>query len=258
MNPIDRYRPFRQKLLEHAVLGPFSKTSDGQMIEAIGQAGMDFIILDLEHGPNDIANLADLIRAAEASGMAAVVRPQRLDQVGRALDLGATAVQMPHVSSADDARRLVHAARFAPDGQRGVCRYVRAAGYSAVNRQTYFTSANACIVIAQVEGTQGLRNLPAIIDVPGIDVIFVGVYDLSQSLGLTGQVEAPAVQSALEDVARQCRDRGITCGTFVESVEQARRLAAMGMRYLCYGVDVGLLLGATHATVQAFRAGDAS
>lgn len=230
------------RLREQALLGPFSKTSDPNMVEAIGNGGMDFIILDLEHGPNDIVNLGNLIRAAEHSRMFPVVRTLRNDQIGRALDLGAAAVQIPHISTAKEAEAAAHAARFAPAGSRGVCRYVRAADHSGMEKSDYFRTANDITVIAQVEGREGLANLPAILEVPGIDVIFLGVYDLSQSLGFTGQVERPEVVDALRKVVQQCAEKNIPVGTFVESVETARRYREMGVHYLCYSVDVGLLL----------------
>ncbi len=246
--------PLHQRLKTEPLVGPFSKTSDPAMVEAIGRADMDFIILDLEHGPNDIVNLGGLIRAAEVSGMISVVRVLRNDQIGRALDLGAMAIQVPHVSTADDARAAAAAARFAPEGQRGVCRYVRAASYSSKEKQTYFCEANSITLIAQVEGKTGLKNLPEILEVPGIDVIFLGVYDLSQSLGFTGQVERPEVLEALKQVVAQCSAKGIPVGTFVESIETARRYRELGVNYLCYAVDVGLLNESCRQVMEGVKA----
>ncbi len=249
-------KSLHERLRESALVGPFSKTSDPNFVEAMGCAGMDFIILDLEHGPNDIVNLGPLIRAAEASGMVPVVRTLKTDQIGRAFDLGARAVQVPHIGSAAEAAAAVRAARFAPEGQRGVCRYVRAAKHGTMDKATYFGAANASVtVIAQVEGRQGLENLPEILQVPGVDVIFLGVYDLSQSLGFTGQVDRPEVEAALREVVRQSAARGIPVGTFVENPATARRYREMGVHYLCYSVDVGILATACHGVVSDIRAG---
>ncbi|WP_269522704.1 HpcH/HpaI aldolase family protein [Coraliomargarita parva] len=236
--------PFHQKLQNETVLGPFSKTSDTNMIEAMGMGGMDFIILDLEHGPNDVTTLGNLIRACECSDTTAVVRCLRPEQIGQALDLGARVVQIPHVNCAEDAKRAVDAAHFAPLGHRGVCRYVRAAGHSSTDKQDYFSRASDITVIAQVEGTEGLKNLDTIIEVQGVDMIFVGVYDLSQSLGMTGKTEAPEVLEALKSVVEKCSRKNIPVGTFVESAETTRKYRAMGIHYLCYSVDVGILMNA--------------
>ncbi|MEX2382963.1 MAG: aldolase/citrate lyase family protein [Opitutales bacterium] len=121
-----------QKLLSTPLVGPFSKTCDPNMVEALGFGGFDFIILDLEHGPNEIVNLGNLIRAAERGGMFPVVRILDTHQIGRALDLGAAAV------------------RFAPGGHRGVCRYVRAADHSALDKRDYFATAEFSIPVKEL------------------------------------------------------------------------------------------------------------
>ncbi|MBC2603212.1 HpcH/HpaI aldolase family protein [Puniceicoccus vermicola] len=246
--------PFHRKLQSQALLGPFSKTSDPNMIEAIGMGGMDFIILDLEHGPNDVTTLGNLIRACECSNTTAVVRCLRSDQIGQALDLGARVVQIPHVNCAADAQKAVKAAHFAPRGHRGVCRYVRAADHSSTEKQTYFNDSTEITVIAQVEGTEGLNNLNSILEISGVNMIFVGVYDLSQSLGMTGQTESPEVLHALKKVAETCAKIGIPVGTFVESVETALKYKEMGIHYVCYAVDVGILMGACQSLSQQIKA----
>ncbi|MEM6552398.1 MAG: aldolase/citrate lyase family protein [Planctomycetota bacterium] len=245
-----------ERLRHEPLVGPFCKTSDPAMIEAIGHAGMHFVILDLEHGSLDIGDLPGLIRAAQATDTYPVVRTLRPDDIGRALDLGAAAVQVPHVETADHAAAVVQAARFAPQGQRGVCRYVRAARYGTTDKTDYFTYANRATAIVQVEGQAGLNNLDEILDVTGVDLVFVGVYDLSQSLGHPGEVNHPAVQDALQGIARCCKDRRIPVGTFVENPEDARRYADAGIHYLAYSVDVGLLQKACDEAARAVGSSD--
>ena len=246
-------RQFRKKLANGLVLGPFSKSMDPAFVEAMGHAGMDYVILDLEHGPNDVTTLADLIRAAEVAGLLPIVRVRSDEQIGQALDLGAGGVQVPHVAGAERARKVIEEARFAPLGRRGVCRYVRAADYSAKDRFAYFREANEAVIVLQVEGTEGLANLDGILGVEGVDVIFVGVYDLSQSLGIVGQVEDPRVSGKLVEIRDRCRERGIAVGTFVESVEAARRWHAMGLSYLSYSVDVGIFTDACRQIAQGVK-----
>lgn len=249
----DLIQTFRQRLAEGAAIGPFCKTTDPAMIEALGCGGVDFVILDREHGPLDNADLGGLIRAAEASGTLPVVRVAKIDEISRALDQGALAVQVPHISSASDAAEAIAAARFGPGGARGVCRYVCAARYGTRERFAYFKEANEALVILQVEGRAGLEQLDAIMDVPGVGILFIGVYDLSQSLGRTGEVDHPDVRQALRDLATKGRERGLVVGTFVEDVATARSLRALGLSYLCYSVDVGLLADAASAIVHSIR-----
>ncbi|MDZ7616468.1 MAG: aldolase/citrate lyase family protein [Patescibacteria group bacterium] len=251
-------RHFRTLLDRRAVWGPFSKTADPAMVEAIGHAGADFIILDMEHGPCSLRDLEHLIRAAEVAGMLPIVRvpEQGWQMVGAALDLGAGGVQMPQVRTADDAERLIRHARFAPAGDRGVCRHVRAAGYSSLDKQEYFAAANEAVLVAQLEGKEALANLDAILAVPGLDVVFVGPYDLSQSLGVPGQVQHAAVVEAVADIVRRAGEAGMLAGTFVETMEQAAFWREQGVRYVSYGVDISLLYGCVHGLVEQFRGHD--
>jgi len=249
----DLISAFRNTIAQRAVVGPFCKTEDPAMIESLGHAGMDFVILDCEHGPSDNSTLGGLIRAAELSHTLPVVRVGGIEAIGRALDQGALGVQIPHISTADAAAEAIRHARFAPAGERGVCRYVRAARYGTQDRFDYFREANEALVILQVEGKQGLENLDAILDVPGFDILFLGVYDLSQSLGHTGEVNHPEVLDALHTVAEKCRAKHRTAGTFVEGVERARAMAALGLHYLCYSVDVGIFADAAADIVRQIR-----
>ena len=238
-----------------AMWGPFSKTADPAVVEAIGHAGADFIILDMEHGPSSLRDLEHLIRAAELAGVLPVVRvpEQGWQMVGAALDLGAGGVQMPQVRSADDAERLIRHARFAPLGDRGVCRHVRAACYSSLDKQEYFTAANEAVVVAQLEGKEALANLDAILAVEGLDVVFVGPYDLSQSLGVPGQVQHASVVQAVAEIVRRAGEAGTFAGTFVETMEQAAFWREQGVRYISYSVDISLLYGCVHGLVEQFR-----
>lgn len=251
-------RQFRRALGQRAVWGPFSKTVDPAIVEAIGYAGADFIILDMEHGPCSLRDLEHLIRAAELAGVLPIVRvpEQGWQKIGAALDLGAGGVQMPQVRSADDARRLVGRARFAPLGDRGVCRHVRAACYSSLDKHEYFAAANEAVLVAQLEGKEALANIDAILAVEGLDVVFVGPYDLSQSLGVAGQVQHAAVVEAVAGIVRRAGAAGMLTGTFVETMEQAAFWREQGVRYVSYGVDISLLYGCVHGLVEQFRKHD--
>lgn len=239
---IELARRFRAKLASGSVLGPFSKTSDPAFIEVMGYAGFDFVILDLEHGPNSVQTTQGLIRAAEVVGLPAVVRVKEdnLSVIGEVLDIGATGVQVPQVNDAATAKRIIRAAKFAPLGQRGVCRFVRAARYSSMDRFQYFREANEALVIVHIEGREGLAGLSGVLEVEGIDVVFIGPYDLSQSLGVPGHVEHESVMAAMKRIVADCSRKGVAVGTFVETPQGARKWRSLGVRYLSYSVDVGL------------------
>ncbi len=226
------------------VIGPFMKLPEPPVVEIFGRAGFDYVIIDTEHGPMSIETAENLVRAAELAGISPVIRIRENSPslISRALDIGAEGVQVPQIGSAADAKAVVKAAKFAPQGERGVCRFVRAAQYTHVDRFDYFRDANEdTTVIVHIEGREGVDNIDDILGVPGVDVAFIGPYDLSQSLGVPGQVEHPEVARAMSEVVRKARAKGVAVGTFVDNETAARKWMGAGIQYISYSVDVGLI-----------------
>ena len=244
---------FKDRLAQgKPVYGPFMKTGDAAFVECVGHAGFDFAILDMEHGPVEFFHLQHLIRGAEVAGLIPVVRTCDSSEtaIGKALDLGAKGVQIPQIQSADEARAAVRAAKYYPVGERGVCRFVRAANYSSTPRNEYFVAANDALVILQVEGTQALSKLDEILAVEGFDILFIGPYDLSQSLGVPGQVSHPTVVDAIGKITEQARAAGVVTGVFCDTPEAAARWRSTGIQYLSYSVDVGIFTDACRSIVN--------
>ena len=233
---------FRQKLKKGTVLGLFAKTNDPGFIEAAGYAGFDYVILDLEHAPNSVESTQNLIRAAQISGILPIIRVKEGNPsiIGEALDIGAAGIQVPQISSKEQAENIIRLAKFAPLGERGVCRFVRAALYSSMDRFEYFEDANKSLVILQLEGKEAVDNLNKIIEVEGIDVLFIGPYDLSQSLGVPGQINHPIVEEKMNEIVLKCKERGKSVGTFADTIENALKWKNSGIKYIAYSVDVGL------------------
>ena len=187
-------------------IGPFSKSSDPSIIECIGLAGFDFVIIDLEHGPNSIETAQNLIRAAIIHNLTPIIRvgENKESIISKALDIGAQGVQVPQINSKEDAQQVVDSAKFSPLGRRGVCRYVRAADYSSKDKNEYFIdSNNKTLVIIHIEGEEGLENLDHILKIDGVDIIFIGPYDLSQSMGVSGETNHPKVLNAMKMVVEK-------------------------------------------------------
>jgi 4-hydroxy-2-oxoheptanedioate aldolase len=230
-------------------VGTFSKCADPAMIECIGLAGFDFVVIDLEHGPNSFETAQDLVRAAVIHNLTPVIRVGENNEsmISKALDIGARGVQVPQVNTRQDALRVVDAAKFSPEGNRGVCRFVRAAGYSSKNKNEYFEESNRQnLIIIHIEGRTGIENFEEIIDVKGIDIIFLGPYDLSQSLGVPGQINHPKVIEAMKTVIARASARNKFVGTFVETPEDYRMWKDLGLIYLAYQVDTGIFYDACH------------
>jgi 4-hydroxy-2-oxoheptanedioate aldolase len=255
---MDILRIFKNRLAAgEPVYGPFMKTGDAAFVECAAYAGFDFCILDMEHGPVDFFNLQNLIRGAEASGILPVVRTYDSSEtaVSKALDLGARGVQVPQVQSAEKAREAVKAAKYFPRGERGVCRFVRAAKYSSTPRDEYFRQANEALVILQVEGKQVIDSLDEILSVEGLDILFVGPYDLSQSLGVPGQVSHPTVVDAIRKITERAKRAGVVTGVFCDTYEAATLWRNAGIQYLSWSVDVGIFTDACRGIVERLKNG---
>ena len=241
-------KTFREKL-QAGVIGHFSKTDDPAFIETMGYAGADFVIIDLEHGPNSIHSAQNLVRAAQVSGLFPVIRVKEGNPsvISEALDIGAGGVQVPQITSKFEAEEVMRRAKFSPIGERGVCRFVRAAQYSAKNRFDYFKEANNAVIVLQIEGQDGIDSLEEILTVEGIDVIFIGPYDLSQSLGVVGDIDNPLVEEKMLEIVQKCTDKGVAVGTFTDTVSNAKKWRRLGVKYIAHSVDVGVFCDAVRS-----------
>ncbi|MEW4922272.1 aldolase/citrate lyase family protein [Algibacter sp. 2305UL17-15] len=247
------------KLFENKkfVVGPFMKVSDPALVEVAAFAGFDFVIIDLEHGPNTIQTVQNHVRAAQAKHIVSVIRVPEINEniISQALDIGADYVQVPQIETAEDAKRAVKAAKFFPEGARGACRYVRAADYASMPKENYFGNANKNSgVIIHIEGNIAFNNIDEILKVEGVDVIFIGPYDMSQSCGVPGQINHPKVISTIKEIVEKAVPLGKVVGTFVESPESAKQWIELGVKYISYGVDVGIYYDACKSIVDKVNA----
>ena len=223
------------------------KITDPAVVEIMGFAGFDFVIIDAEHGPISMENAQNMIRAAETTNITSIIRVANNDEslILRALDIGAQGVEIPQINCKSDALRAVKSVKYSPQGERGVCRYIRAANYSSMDKFKYFKYANKeTMIIAHIEGIEGINNLDEILLVSGIDVIFIGPYDLSQSLGVTGEVNHPLVIEKMKEVVLKCKQNKVAVGTFADDVETAKFWISLGVQYMSFSVDVGILYNA--------------
>lgn len=225
------------------LIGTFVRFRDPALVEILGRVGFDFAIFDLEHGTYSYETAEMLIRAAQLVGLGSVVRIQDNEPtlISKALDMGAGGIQVPRVSTATEAGAVVKGTYFYPLGERGVCRFTRAADYSHQSKKDYFKSAKDKVaVILQIEGVKGIENIQEITSISGVDAIFIGPYDLSQSLGIPGETGHPLLMDKMENVVSRTKKAGLAVGTFVESVTEAQRWIKRGVSYIAYSTDVGI------------------
>ena len=237
------------------MIGIFSKTLDSDVVEAACLGGIDFIILDMEHGPNNWSSIHNHTRAAKLIGTKSIVRVTGCNpsSIGLALDSGADGIQVPNIISAKMAREAVSAARFSPLGSRGVCRFVKDAEFGQKNRNTYFKESNDKLLILQVEGKEAITQIDEILKIKGFDILFIGPYDLSQSLGIPGQVEHPQIFTLCQELVEKGKESGIMLGIFVDTFEQAQKYKSLGIEYVAYSVDVNIFREAVNNIVISFN-----
>lgn len=236
------YETIRSRLLGGEVtVGTFQLIDSAMVSEMIGEAGMDFVVYDQEHGPLGAETTLELSAAAQNKDIAPIVRVRKNDEaeIQRALDIGTAGVQVPQVETREDAEAAVEAARFGPLGSRGLSQYVRAGDY--VGSENYTDTQNErVLLIVQVEGERGIENIDEILDVSGIDAVFLGPYDLSQSLGIPGQVTDDRVEELMEEVCQRGAEEDVVVGAFADTPEIANQWIEAGVQYVTMGVAAAL------------------
>lgn len=223
----------------------------------LAAAGADFVLIDLEHTGWGIEGIRPLLAASAAQDLDMLVRVQGSARhlISPALDLGARGVMVPMVDDAIEAERVVQAARFAPDGSRGFGLLYPdqlEGGVSAAMR----AAEDATVVILQVETEAGLDHVEDIAGTPGVDVLWVGQFDLSIALGAPGAFDDARVTQAEDRVLAACATEGITAGVLVGSVEVARSMIDRGFRMIALGSDIDLYGAAVRSGIRSLRDAD--
>lgn len=223
------------------LFGIFTGMASPAIVEMCGHAGFDFVVLDNEHGPAGLETTEHLIRAARCVNIIPVVRTLEAD-ILRVLDIGASAIQVPQVNTAEQARRIVAAAKYPPLGGRGAAFSPRAAGYGFFGGQAHAKMSNeGTSVILMTETEEALANLDEILAVPGIDALFIGPNDLSFSMGHQGNQKHPDVVAAIDAAVKKIARTQVAPGLMTVPADDYKRYAALGARYLT--TQVASLLG---------------
>ncbi len=217
------------------LVGTWLNAANPAMVETIGYAGFDFVMLDTEHSAYDIAGCENLARAADAAGFPCLIRvpENRPTPVARALEYGAQGIVMPHVSSQAEAVEAVRHAHYAPLGVRGAAPTIRAARYGQTSWPEYLAQAKAeTLVVLQIEGKEGIDSLDAIMSVEGVDVLFVGPFDLSESLGISGLLDHPLLLDTVAGIVQRAREQHIAVGIWMPTPEQLGPWIERGVQML--------------------------
>ncbi len=231
-----------KKLLKEgrAVIGTFVKITDPCTVELITNAGFDFIAIDNEHTAMSKETMVNLIRTADATGIVPTVRVRENSrpEILQALDAGAYGVMVPETSSAEEVKLVVERAKYAPEGNRGYSASQRSANYSGMNPAEYARLSNDnTLVVVYCETARALENLDAMLAVEGVDVMFVGPFDLTQALGVIGEPNHPKVLAAIDTIVKKTRAAGKAAGIIAADADKAKQLIAQGFQYIVLGSD---------------------
>jgi 2-keto-3-deoxy-L-rhamnonate aldolase RhmA len=229
----------------------------GGIIRIAVAAEADFLLIDTQHSGWTAETLRNVLATAGSESIALLVRVPILDQhlVGQALDLGAHGVMVPNVTSADEARRLVTYARYPPAGDRGASFGLARDGYRPVpNLRARMDEADReTLLIALVESAAGIANLDEIASVDGIDVIWIGQFDLTLSMGIPGEVQDSRYQAAVAKVLAVCEARGKAAGIMATTAEEGSALLAAGFRCVSFANDVRIYRAALAQGIATMR-----
>jgi 4-hydroxy-2-oxoheptanedioate aldolase len=236
-------------------IGLWSSLSSNYSVEVIAGAGFDWLLLDMEHSPNDLESLLAQLQAAAPYGAQPVVRVPWNDMVmmKRVLDVGAQSLLVPYVSSADEARAAVSFTRYPPQGVRGVAGTTRATRFGRIKDYARRAHQEICLLV-QVETQGALDNIEAICAIDGVDGVFVGPADLHASFGHTGEIAHPQVKPVIDDAIRRIRKAGKAPGILTPSADDARHWLQCGALFVAVGADVGILARGAEALAQKFKA----
>ncbi len=214
--------------------------ADAYAAEIAAHAGFDWLLVDGEHGPNDVRSILRQLQVLQASASEIVVRAPVGDTavIKQLLDIGTRSLLVPMVNSAEQAAELVRACRYPPHGVRGVgAAIARVSGFGAIGDYVQTADAEICLIV-QAESRAAIADLERIAAVDGVDAVFIGPADLAADMGLTGQTDAPEVRAVVENAIRTIRAAGKAAGVLTFDPAIIRDYIAAGATFVGVGADV--------------------
>lgn len=250
---------FKQALKnKQAQIGLWISLANSYSTEICAGAGFDWLLLDSEHAPNDLRSVMAQLQTIAAYPGNAICRVPTGDSalIKQYLDLGVQTLLVPMVDTPEQARLLVQACRYPPDGIRGMAG-ARASRWGRY--PNYATEANAqtCLLV-QVETRLALSNLDAIVATEGVDGVFIGPADLSASMGFVGNSGHPEVQGAIDDAIQRITRAGKAAGILTLDTALAQHYLALGATFVAVGIDTALLVRGAQALISQFKGSSAN
>lgn len=223
------------------VMGTWCEIPSPEFINVLAKAGLDFVIIDMEHGAVDFSTASKMVMAADADGCAPLIRVAKNDEsdILRSLELAPQGVIVPHIQSANDRAAAVKYTKFPPVGQRSLNPFTRAGGYHADKNYTEEQNKKTLLALL-VEGEEGIKNLDKIID-DNTDIVYIGTYDISMALGLPNDIKNKKVIAILKKMVTTIKKRNKVAGCMFHDVKELDFFKSIGIQFLCYKVDTSVV-----------------
>ena len=221
---------------------------------AFSSKALDYVIIDSEHGPISFETAQQMAIVCESRGVSPVMRIGSINEsdILKALDIGVHCIQIPNVKSINDVNKIVKYCKYPPQGERGFSPFTRAGNYSINNSTKLTDSSNENTLIAiNIEGEDAIQNIDKILKVEEIDIIFIGLFDLSKAIGMPGDVEHPKVQDYLRLLTNKIIDSGKYPGTISTSEEKISSFLDLGIKYIVHLVDCEMISN-SYARIKQF------
>jgi len=224
------------------MLGTWCEIPSPEFINVLAKAGMDFVIIDMEHGAMDYEKAGKMVMAAQVEGCNALIRvPTNTESaILRALEVGAEGVIVPHIETAQEREKVVGAVKFPPLGTRSLNPYTRAGGYKS--QQGFTKNENKRTVTAiLVESLQGIENIDEIVNDKNLDIVYMGSYDISAALGVPGDTKHTKVINTITSLTKVIHKHKKVSACLFHNEEDLRFFKKIGVKMLCYKVDTGIV-----------------
>ncbi len=250
-----RHRLKQGEVLLGQIVLEFFTPGIGPMLDA---SGLDFVMYDMEHGRCDICLLEQMLASCRGSRIVPMVRVPDLNfaPLSRVLDIGARGVMVPRVETREQTEEIVRALKYAPMGKRGVALGIAHDLYRAAGAEFFAQSNQDIAIIIQLETAKAFENLEEIVSVPGVDVAWVGHYDLTVSMGIPAQFDHPRLLQAMDDLVAACGRHGVAPGFLPPTPELAAHWIGKGFRMISLGSDIGVFLNGMRKFREYVTGGD--